>query len=459
MTMATKFTKIFRGQGLLLLIACQLCAAAFTPEASAGAFDQLRSMTGGGSVYIPPVGDPVCVSGCGDSGGDGGGDNGGYERGPSLVDRISQWQEQREQERQQQERQRKQEAFTINEQGNRAFEKGDWAKAVDLYKSALGKSPNDKVIQENLRRAEREQQRLEELRKERSEYRQRMGKLVAVMPASKPLARTVQAPRPVVPLPGFSQEQWQEYRAAQDTVAVLYAKLNRDGALSDADAASFYSALRTRNGLWAAAAGQPRADDERDKLRLSLPRVVNKALLDSVMRMVQQDGSSSAPSALPKAPDRRLTSAGDLKSPANDPVTTAFAADFFAGKIAGVLEEETGEAIEAARGEKFKGHYEKMLAVGSIAVRALEGGAPAAGAGTADLVISMIPEPVGPHAEFAVEGGRMYSKVAYQALNRFMVDAMNAAGASFDAEAFWKRFNDDLTASQKGVKGWIEFGE
>ena len=41
----------------------------------------------------------------------------------------------------------------------------------------------------------------------------------------------------------------------------------------------------------------------------------------------------------------------------------------------------------------------------------------------------------------------------------FMVDAMNATGARFDSEAFWKRFNESLTREQKGVKEWTQFGE
>lgn len=452
-----------RGQGLVLLIVCQCCAAAaFTPEASAGAFDQLRSMTGGGSVYIPPPGDPECVSGCGDSGSYDDG-NDGY-RGPSLFDRVNQWQEQREQERQQklqqEERQSKQEAFSLNEQANRAFEKNDWTRAVDLYRSALSKSPNDKVIQENLRRAEREKQRLEELRKEQSEYRKRMGQLVAVMPAAKPLSKTVPVQRAVVPHPGFTPQQWQEYLAVQDTVAVLYAKLNKDGVLSDADSAAFYSALRRRNELWATATEQPRSDEERDRLRLSLPRVVNKAVLNSVMGMFQQGGGADTPAAPAVAtPDRRVASAANPQASPKDPITTAFVADFFADKITKIVESETGEAIGEARGEIYKNRYERLLSLGRIAVKAQEGGAAAAGAETADLLISKMPEPMAARAEFAVEGGRMYSKVAYQALNRFMVDAAATTGARFDADAFWKRFNEDLSASRKGVKAWVQFGE
>ncbi len=453
--------RIGRKAGLpmrLVLISVCFVIAACRPEVFAGAFDQLQSMAGGGSVYVPPVGDPVCVSGCDSYSGDEEESSGNANPPPNLFDRISRWQQQRTEKRRQEEQKKKQDAFSINEQGNRAFEKRDWDASISLYKQALSKSPADKVIQENLRRAEQEKKRTDELQKERSEYRKKMGALVAVLPAAKPLSKTAATPRPVVPLPGFSPEQWMEYLAAHETVAVLYARLHKDGKLSDADAEAFYQALRKRNELWALSTEKPLADEERDKLLIPLPRVVNKALLDSVLNMFQPDGAAAS-SAAPKAAamDRRLEL--DAKSKTSDPISTAFAADYFADKITDVLESETGDAVEAAHGEAMKNRYERMLAVGRIAVSGAREGVPAAGAETADLIISMIPKPTGAHAEFAVEGGRMYSKVAYQALNRFMVDAMNATGTAFDTEAFWKNFNDDLTASQKGVKAWIQFGE
>jgi hypothetical protein len=430
------------------------------PESFAGAFDQLQSMAGGGSVYVPPVNDPVCVSGCEASGSEGEGVRGNNSSGPNLFDRISQWQQQRALKRQQEEQQKRQEAFSLNEQGNRSFEKRDWDASISLYKQALSKSPADRVIQENLRRAEQEKRRIEELQKERSEFRKKMGSLVTLLPAVKSSSKIVAIQKSVVPFPGFTSEQWAEYLAAQETVSLLYARLHKDGKLSDADAASFYKALSRRNELWALTAGQPHNDEERDNLLIPLPRVVSKALLDSVLGMFQSDASSaSSPAPKAAAPDRRLASESNSRVPPKDPITTAFASDFFADKMTDILESETGDAVEAAHGELMKNRYESMLAVGRIAVSTAKDGVPAAGAETADLIISMIPKPARAHAEFAVEGGRMYSKVAYQALNRFMADAMNATGTSFDAEAFWKNFNDDLAASQKGVKAWIQFGE
>lgn len=451
-------------KGQLLLLAL---LAGSPGMASAGAFDQLRSMAGG-SGNIPPVGNPECVSGCEGSGTQGS-DGGNDEGGSGVFGWIDYWQEQQQiqqqqqqQKQQQEEKQRKQAAFQLNEQGNRAYEGRNWASAVELYRKALEKSPHDKVIQQNLRNAERELARQEELRKEQSAYRQRMQQLLAVMPVSRPLASSIQAggARTKVPLPGFSPQQWDAYLAAQETADRLYAKRNREGALSDEEAAAFFAALRRRNELWAEATQQPLADDEREALRLALPRVVSKRLLDlsSVMQMLQQDNKAGE-AAAPFAADRRQNAEAARQAPSADAISNALVADFSADKATKLLETETGEAIEAARGEKYKARYERLLGFGRVAVKAWQGGPPAAGAETADLLVAQMPEPMGARAEMAVEGGRLYSKVAYQALNRFMVDAMQATGSSFDPEAFWKNFNAQLGESQKGIRTWVQFGE
>ena len=45
---------------------------------------------------------------------------------------------------------RKAEAFKLNEKGNQACKARNWKEAIDYYKKALMKSPNDKVIRQNL---------------------------------------------------------------------------------------------------------------------------------------------------------------------------------------------------------------------------------------------------------------------------------------------------------------------
>ena len=413
---------------------------------------------------IPMPGTPECVSGCSSSSGSGGGSgNSSSESGGSsggifnLIDRIQEHFEAAA-------AARRAEGHKQNEQGVVEFNRGNYAEALRLFRLAEGNDPDNAVIRQNVKNAETEVARIEgekkrqaELQREQTEYRKRMEKLAALMPRPKLPTDPGQAKRmvrPAVPLPGFSTAQWQEYLDAKEEVERLYTKLNKSGVLSDTDAQAFYAALRRRNALWDQAMAQPLGAAERERLRLPLP-VVESRERPSLSAAVQQLVSGGkATTATP--PDRR-TGTDAKTSP--DAITTAFVADFSADKGTKLVEETVGEAVGEARGQQWADRFEHLLSVGRIAVKAREGGAPAAGAETADLVISKIPEPMSNRAELAVEGGRLYSKVAYRALNRFMEDAMKATGATFDAEAFWKHFDETLTQSQKGEKQWIQFGE
>ncbi len=378
----------------------------------------------------------------------------------SPLDWIGILQQKLSDKRKQEERQRKQEAFNLNEEGNRAFTVKNWEKAVQLYRKALDKSPDDTVIKQNLRNAELEKERHDRAVRETVEHRMRTRKLLALMPVPKPLTLAAPNPAQAVPLPGFTREQWHEYLAVRETVDRLYARLLEEGMLSDVDSAAFYAALRRRNELWTLAAEQPLGAAERDKLRLSLPRVVNNNLLSAVKGMIPSGAPSAPdPAAAVAFADRRTVYAADQQPAAQDPIDVSFVSDFFAEKTSGLLDMETGKAIKEAHGEKYKGYYENLFGLGRVAVRAKEGGASAAGAEIVDLVISRMPEPMGAAGGMAVEGGRMYSNVAYQSLNRFMTDAARMTGSSFDPEAFWNAFNEDLTKSQRGVKEWIQFGK
>lgn len=432
--------------GTVIILQC-------STTAYAGAYQQLLDMTGGGSVYVPPPSNPECVSGCGGS--DYSNDMG--ER-RSWIDVIREQREEAElqakQERQVNEQKQKQEAFSLNEQGNRAYEKQQWSTAIGLYKKALEKSPTDKVIKNNLEGAERELRREEERKVEQTEYRSKMGKIASLMPKPKPKSIENVKERSVVPFPGFSAERWKEYREMEIIVNTLYAKLNRDGKLTDEEAQKFYSALNRRNALWFEASQQPMSIEEREKLTLSLPSVIRKSLLNLNVLMNKLEPSVKSEKKVEQYPDRR-----NLQGSKHDAIMTAFESDFFADKGGEFLEYETGETIEAVHGDVMKNRYENLLGIGHIVVEAKENGLPGALAETADFVISKMPEPLSAHAGLAVEGGRMYSNVVYRALNRFMTDATKATGHEFDSETFWKRFDEDLSIGLKGVKQWIEFGE
>lgn len=405
----------------------------------------------------------TCSYSSGNTGGGGGGEGGGG----GLFNLIDRWQERAEAAA----AKRRAEGYKQNQQGVEEYKRGNYAEALRLFRQAHDNNPDDKVISQNIKNAEaevakieQEKKRQEELRGEQADYSKRMKKLAALMPVTKNLpqsasGQTTGLARVKVPLPGFSTVQWKDYLDAQNVVDRLYAKLNREGALSDADSKEFYAALRRRNELWTLATEQPLTSEERDRLRLSLPVVVNKAIMDLtlIMQGIQpnsQNNVSKPETARPViSPDRRKDSEADA-------ITNAFVADFFTDKITKLSENEVGSTIENVHGEKMKNRYENLIGVGKVAVKAIKGGRSEAGAETADLIISKIPnQTVSARAEHAVEGGRMYSNVACRTLNRFMVDAMNATGNSFDTEAFWKRFNEDRTESQKGVKKWIQFCE
>jgi len=56
--------------------------------------------------------------------------------------------------RQEREDTQKREALKLNKKGNQAYRAGNWKKAIEYYKKALRKSPNDRVIRQNLTTAQ-----------------------------------------------------------------------------------------------------------------------------------------------------------------------------------------------------------------------------------------------------------------------------------------------------------------
>lgn len=411
---------------------------------------------------IPPASGPECVMWCGggSSGGGGSRDAGDDEDRPrgglfNLFDRLIERSEQAAAER-------RAAGHQQNELGVAAYNRGNYAEALRLFRLAAENDPDDTVIRQNMKNAEaevarleREKQRQDEAKREQAEFRKRMAKLAALMPAPKLPTDPGQAKsqvRPVVPLPGFNPAQWQEYLDAKEEVDRLYARLNREGGLSDADAKSFYAALRRRNELWDQARSRPMEAKEREQVRLPLAVVdskIRQVVTDTVLKLTS--GSAAPPAA---SPDRRASDSSQV-----DAITNTFVADYSTEKGTRLIEDAVKEAVESARGQKWADRFEHLLGIGSVAVAAGEEGRAGAGAEMVDLVISKFPEPMSARAEMAVEGGRLYSNVAYRALNRFMEDASKVTGGRFDPEASRTRFEEDLTQSQQGVAAWVRFGK
>lgn len=422
----------------------------------------------GGIPAVPP---PTCVANCpGDSSGS---SDTGTERqtGRGIWGWIDIWKARSEAAA----AERRKLAHQQNEQGVAAFKRGDYAEALRLQRLALEGDPDNAVIRKNVAssqaevaRQERDAEAAAARRRAQSEYGRRMQQVIALMPviqtappgsAGKP---TRLAPKPV-PFPGVEPDQWQVYLADQATVERLQAKLNRDGVLSDADASTFYAALSRRNSMWTAVTLQPLDGPERDRVRLPLPVVVSKALLalPAVLQQLQAGvrGSAAAIAGAPAA--RPATGASAL---AQDPNagTNVFVANFLAEQGTTAIETGAGDAVAANLGEGAKGHYEGLVALGRIAIKAREGGAPAAGAETADLTISRIPGVTGARAQMAVSGGRIVAKIANIAEGRFITEmdsAIRQLGGRINSEDSFARRYEDASAGQKAMIEWIGGGK
>jgi tetratricopeptide (TPR) repeat protein len=390
---------------------------------------------------IPPVNGPVCVSGCPEDGPAGSsGTDRGSGGGPNLFDRIAQAVEASRV-------RHRQEAHQKNEAGVAEFKRGNYAEALRLFRQAEGADPDgDPVIRQNVKNAESalaaqraEREREEKLRKEQEEYRQGARKLAALMPPVRVAPPGgARGERSRVPPLGFPPERWRAYLEAQQVVDVLYEKVSQGSPLTDAEAQTFYEALRRRNALWAEAQAGPRDEGDREALRLSVPVRPGPPL------------SRGAPAgAAPEAPDRR---AGEGPS-RSDALTHAFVADHLTDQQLKVGDRAVADWLQV-HGEAAPGRFERLVGVARVVVKAHKGGAPEAGAELADFGISRLPEPLSLRAELAKEGGRVYSDVAFRALDRFMIDAMAAVGQDFDPVAFRQRVKAELSAGQKGASAW-----
>ncbi len=77
---------------------------------------------------------------------------------------------------QQREENNRTEALNLNDKGNRAYRAGNWRAAIDYYKKALRKSPDDRVIRKNLTNAQNALAREDSRRREEKEAQEREKK-------------------------------------------------------------------------------------------------------------------------------------------------------------------------------------------------------------------------------------------------------------------------------------------
>ncbi|MFA5598523.1 MAG: hypothetical protein WC221_04225 [Candidatus Riflebacteria bacterium] len=96
--------------------------------------------------------------------------------------------------------------------------------------------------------------------------------------------------------------------------------------------------------------------------------------------------------------------------------------------------------------------FENMVGALKISAAIEKEDIPLAGKETLDFLVGRLKSP---QAGFAVEGGRMYSKVVFKAMDDFMVKAMGATGKKFDTKEFWKDLRNEMNVAQKVVMEFV----
>jgi len=227
---------------------------------------------------------------------------------------------------------------------------------------------------------------------------------------------------------GLSEQQWQQARQYQGLIDTL----QRSSETTTQDEAILEMAEIRRAALWKKAAGAPGlADDAREALALRLPVVE------------------------PKWPPPRLTRQDleQIESPAHPPgEPSALRAPALLDCVQGLADAGVTDSLLA---EECAERFGDFLGLAKIVMTTGEEGVAGGIAASVDFVVGKIPFP---QANAAVEGGRIYSKVAFQAMNRFMSEAMKAGGGNFDQDAFWDDFKNDLTVWQKAMMEFVDYG-
>jgi len=227
---------------------------------------------------------------------------------------------------------------------------------------------------------------------------------------------------------GLSQQQWQQARQYQDLINTH----QRSPEMTPLDEAILEMAELGRAALWKKAVSVPGLpDDAREALALKLPVTESKF---PVLRLRRQD----------------------IEGIQNAEILVKD----HSGKIASTLLDcmqglPTAQNVDPSLAAETSTRFGDFVGLYKIAMATSEGDISSGLSSAVDFVVGKIPFP---QATLAVEGGRVYSKVAFQATNRFMTDAMTAVGGTFDADAFWNDFKNDLNVWQKAVMEFVDYG-
>ncbi|KAF1083163.1 MAG: hypothetical protein GQF41_0930 [Candidatus Rifleibacterium amylolyticum] len=214
--------------------------------------------------------------------------------------------------------------------------------------------------------------------------------------------------------------------------------LQKQGNLNSQQQAELANLDRRMLDLWKQMVS---AEDTPERVRKVLRLPVGLAEAQNVARLDQQklrdflqmpDGSPAAEVAKDLVPVR------------NGVVN--FAGDYLQNIIAAAPTEVFEAATDAEMGALMKDGV--ALAKVTLAFRDTAKGI----AALADFVVGRIAVP---QAAIAEAGRKIYTNVAFEALNNFMDKASSAVGATHDRSAFWQEIKEESTTGQRAFLEWM----
>jgi hypothetical protein len=359
----------------------------------AGAYDQLLTISGGSAPSVPDVPEPTPVDPSGYS-------NSNYQQPTyNYVD--------------------------PQEEINREWRREQRQKAREARQQERRK----RARESRERRRDREWEEWEKADKERQKQLDIVRKKLPPKWQLKSSAKKNPVAGKVPPLSGLS-----DMTSVQKQIDAL----QKQGSLNPQQQAELANLDHRMLTLWAQMVS---AEDTPERVRKVLRLPVGLAEAKNVARLDQQklrdflqmpDGSPAAEA------DKDLV-------PVRNGVVN-FAGDYLQNIIAAAPAEVFEAATDAEMGALMKDGV--ALAKVTLAFRDTAKGI----AAFADFVVGRIAVP---QAAIAEAGRKIYTNVAFEALNNFMDKASSAVGATHDRPAFWQEIKEESTTGQRAFLEWM----
>ena len=274
-------------------------------------------------------------------------------------------------------------------------------------------------------REDREDRELEEKRRRKEEMKYLRG---FVPPPRQPRGTPPSLKAPVVDVP--AGQEGKALAENQFRIATLLKK----GSLTDQEKQVLAQLQQACRVLYNRAIGNENLSaEERSRIKLSVP-VADFADPQIATTLVEQ-----------------LTRLKDDISAAVGAPEVDLIKKYNKEKLQTLAEQMGGEVAENAV-EGGQEIFDNALGFAKVTAAIQKGDVPAAGKEVLDFMVGKIGSP---QAGFAVDGGRMYSNVAFKAMDNFMKKAMGAVGQDFNSQEFWQKVRSEMNVGQKTVLEFI----